>query len=56
KAIKIKSYSVVGFSLIVTDLNAEDSIKLQINGIGGKHRMGCGIFTAFPRAWRFQDA
>lgn len=56
KAIKIKTYSVVGFSLIVTDLSDEDSIKLQQHGLGGKHRMGCGIFTAFPRAWRFYDA
>ncbi len=56
KAIKIKTYSVVGFSLIATELSNEDSIKLQIYGLGGKHRMGCGIFTAFPRAWRFYDA
>jgi CRISPR-associated protein Cas6 len=56
KAIKIKTYSVVGFSLIVTDLSDEDSIKLQQFGLGGKHRMGCGIFTHFPRAWRFYDA
>jgi CRISPR-associated protein Cas6 len=55
KAIKIKTYSVVGFSLVVTDLSDEDSIKLQTHGLGGKHRMGCGIFTALPRAWRFQD-
>lgn len=56
KAIKIKSYSIVGFSLIVTDLSEEDSIKLQKNGLGGKHRMGCGIFTSFSRAWRLYDA
>lgn len=56
KAIKIKIYSVIGFSLIVTDLSDEDSIKLQQVGLGGKHRMGCGIFTSFPRAWRFYDA
>lgn len=55
KAIKIKTYSVVGFSLVVTDLNDEDSIKLQTHGIGGKHRMGCGIFTSFPRTWRYSD-
>jgi len=52
KVIKIKRYSVVGFSAIVTDLNEEDSIKLQIFGLGGKRRMGCGIFTVFPYAWR----
>jgi CRISPR-associated protein Cas6 len=56
KAIKIKTYSVVGFSLIVTDLNEEDSVKLQQYGLGGKHRMGCGIFTSFSRAWRLYDA
>lgn len=56
KAIKIKTYSVVGFSLIASELSDDDSIKLQVFGLGGKHRMGCGIFTAFPRAWRFYDA
>jgi CRISPR-associated protein Cas6 len=55
KAIKIKQYSVVGFGLVVTDLSDEDSIRLQAHGLGGKHRMGCGVFTSFPRAWRFQD-
>jgi CRISPR-associated protein Cas6 len=52
KAIKIKTYSVVGFSLIVTDLNDEDSLKLQGVGLGGKHRMGCGIFNPLPRRAR----
>lgn len=48
KAIKIKQYSVVGFGLEVTDLSDEDSIKLQTFGLGGKHRMGCGLFSPFP--------
>lgn len=56
KAIKIKTYSVVGFSVNVTELNDEDSIKLQIFGLGGKHRMGCGIFTPFRHSGRFYDA
>jgi|SanBayMetagenome_1026888.scaffolds.fasta_scaffold01469_2 CRISPR-associated protein Cas6 len=55
KAIKIKTYSVVGFSVHVTELSDEDSIKLQIFGLGGKHRMGCGIFTPFPHSGRFYD-
>ncbi len=45
KTIKIKTYSVVGFGLEVSDLSEEDSIKLQISGLGGKHRMGCGVFV-----------
>ena len=56
KTIKIKRYSVVGFALEITNLSDEDSIKLQMLGLGGKHRMGCGIFTPFPRSWRFNDA
>lgn len=55
KAIKIKTYSVVGFSIHVTHLSDEDSIKLQVFGLGGKHRMGCGIFAPFPRNGRFYD-
>lgn len=45
KTIKIKTYSVVGFGLEVSGLSEEDSIKLQILGLGGKHRMGCGVFV-----------
>lgn len=52
KAIKIKKYSVVGFGLEVSELNEEDSLKLQIYGLGGKHRMGCGIFAPLSQRWR----
>jgi CRISPR-associated protein Cas6 len=45
KTIKIKQFTVVGFKLGIFDLSEEDSIKLQIYGLGGKHRMGCGIFV-----------
>jgi len=45
KTIKIKTYTVVGFGLEVSDLSETDSIKLQILGLGGKHRMGCGVFV-----------
>ncbi|MEL4895144.1 type I-MYXAN CRISPR-associated protein Cas6/Cmx6 [Crocosphaera sp. Alani8] len=39
-----RSYIIVGFSVIVSDLSEEDSIKLQIHGLGGKRRLGCGFF------------
>lgn len=45
KTIKIKTYSVVGFGLEVSSLSEEESIKLQIYGLGGKHKMGCGVFV-----------
>lgn len=42
--LKIKKYTIVGFSVVVSDLNPDDSIKLQIHGLGGKRRLGCGVF------------
>jgi CRISPR-associated protein Cas6 len=35
---------LLGFSVRVSDLDAEASIKLQERGLGGKRRMGCGMF------------
>jgi CRISPR-associated protein Cas6 len=39
-----RSYTVVGFSVAVSDLTPDDSIKLQVHGLGGKRRIGCGVF------------
>jgi CRISPR-associated protein Cas6 len=39
-----RSYTIVGFSVVVSDLNPDDSIKLQVYGLGGKRRIGCGVF------------
>ncbi len=38
-------YKIVGFSLEVSNLAEEDSITLQISGLGGKRSMGCGYFS-----------
>ena len=45
KIIKVHQHKVVGFGVVVTELNALDSISLQINGCGGKAKMGCGFFS-----------
>lgn len=45
KTIKIKRFTVVGFTTKVTSLNPEDALKLQVLGLGGKRRMGCGVFV-----------
>ena len=45
KSIKVKRFTVVGFGLEVTRLSDEDSLTLQRKGIGGKHKMGCGVFV-----------
>ena len=44
KIIKVHQHKVVGFGVVVTGLNALNSIALQVNGCGGKGKMGCGFF------------
>ena len=45
KVLRVHQYKVVGFGVVVTELNPLDSIALQINGCGGKPKMGCGFFS-----------
>jgi CRISPR-associated protein Cas6 len=47
KTIKIKRYTIVGFTTEVSNLTDEDSLKLQQWGLGGKRHMGCGFFIPF---------
>ena len=35
---------IVGYSVLVSELQAEESITLQENGLGGRRKMGCGFF------------
>jgi len=42
--VRVKDQSIVGFQLTVTDLSSGDCLQLQREGIGGKRRMGCGLF------------
>lgn len=45
KVIRIKDKTVVGYSLLVEGLTAEESLKLQEEGLGGRTKMGCGFFV-----------
>lgn len=45
RTVKIHGANMVGYSVDVTGLSAEDSLKLQVEGIGGKRKFGCGIFV-----------
>lgn len=49
RTFRVKDKQVVGFEVMALDLNAEDSIRLQEVGIGGRRRMGCGILVAMRR-------
>jgi CRISPR-associated protein Cas6 len=45
RTFRVKDKQVVGFEVAATGLDAEDSIRLQESGIGGRRHMGCGIFV-----------
>lgn len=38
---------VVGYAVLVSELTAEESIILQEQGLGGRHKMGCGFFEVW---------
>jgi len=45
RIVTIKDKKVVGYSLLVSELTAEESIRLQEQGLGGRRKMGCGVFV-----------
>jgi CRISPR-associated protein Cas6 len=45
RVLRIKDKTVVAHSLLVSELTAEDSIHLQEAGLGGRRKMGCGVFV-----------
>jgi CRISPR-associated protein Cas6 len=50
RIVTIKDKKVVGYSLLVAGLTADESIRLQEQGLGGRRKMGCGVFL--PRRVR----
>lgn len=44
KVVRIGGRQVVGFSVRVSELAPDASLRLQEEGIGGRRRMGCGVF------------
>ncbi len=45
RTVKIHNKKVVGFATRVEELSDRDSLRLQQQGIGGRRKMGCGLFT-----------
>lgn len=41
---------VVGYSVLASELTAEESIALQETGLGGRRKMGCGFFEVWRPA------
>jgi CRISPR-associated protein Cas6 len=44
RVLRVKDKTVVGYSLLASELSAEESIRLQEHGLGGRRKMGCGVF------------
>lgn len=47
--LRIKGERHVGFALLVEGLTAEESVQLQEQGLGGRRKMGCGLFLPHRR-------
>lgn len=43
--LRIRGKTIVGFSVIIQGLTAEESLILQEQGLGGRAKMGCGFFV-----------
>ncbi|MGE3596055.1 MAG: type I-MYXAN CRISPR-associated protein Cas6/Cmx6 [Dehalococcoidia bacterium] len=49
RTLRIHEKEVVGFALGVEQLTAEESIRVQAAGLGGRRRFGCGVFIPAVR-------
>jgi CRISPR-associated protein Cas6 len=47
KVLRIHDVSIIGYTLIISELTAEHSLTLQTEGLGGRTQMGCGFFQPF---------
>jgi len=45
RLLRIHDKKIIGFPLLVQGLTAEESIRLQEEGVGGRGKMGCGFFV-----------
>jgi CRISPR-associated protein Cas6 len=45
RVVRIKEKTVVGYGVCVAGLNATESLRLQEHGLGGRRKMGCGVFV-----------
>lgn len=45
RTLQVKGANIVGFPAIVTNLGDDASLRLQEQGLGGRRRMGCGLFS-----------
>lgn len=49
RTVRIAGDTVVGFQVTLHDLDDQGSLAVQYRGLGGRQRMGCGVFTPLGR-------
>jgi len=49
KTIKVKDTTVIGYGLQFIELDRDESIALQIHGLGGRRKLGAGVFFDTPQ-------
>lgn len=47
RTFKVHGKQVVGYSILAHGLDAASSLRLQEQGLGGRRKMGCGMFEEF---------
>jgi len=47
RTFEVHGKQVVGYSVLTSELTAEESIILQEHGLGGRRKMGCGFFEVW---------
>ena len=45
RIVRVKGKRIVGHAMLARELTDEESVLLQERGIGGRRRMGCGVFV-----------
>jgi CRISPR-associated protein Cas6 len=45
RVFRIKDKTVVAYGVRIVGLNAAESLRLQEHGLGGRRKMGCGVFV-----------
>ncbi len=48
RTVRIRQKEVVGYELVLEGLSAEESLRIQESGLGGRRHMGCGVFVPLP--------
>lgn len=46
RTLRIKDREIVGYETLIEGLTADESLRVQEAGLGGRRHMGCGVFVA----------